>query len=70
MADSEGQRSLLCCSPWGYKESDMTQWLNNNDRLTGLSVHSKIYCVSEIETSASLKKKEEEREGELKKSQS
>ena len=22
--DGEGQRSLLCCSPWGHKESDMT----------------------------------------------
>ena len=23
--DSEGQGSLLCCSPWGYKESDTTE---------------------------------------------
>ena len=23
--DSDGQGSLACCSPWGYKESDMTQ---------------------------------------------
>ena len=22
--DREGQRSLGCCSPWGYKELDMT----------------------------------------------
>ena len=22
--DSEGQGGLACCSPWGYKESDMT----------------------------------------------
>ena len=22
--DSEGQRSLVCCSPWGHKELDMT----------------------------------------------
>ena len=28
--DSEGQGSLVCCSPWGCKESDMTEWLNNN----------------------------------------
>ena len=26
--DSEGQRSLACCSPWGRKESDTTQRLN------------------------------------------
>ena len=29
--DSEGQVSLACCSPWGHKESDMTQQLNNNN---------------------------------------
>ena len=23
-----GQGSLVCCSPWGHKESDMTEWLN------------------------------------------
>ena len=27
--DSEGQGSLACCSPWGHKESDTTEWLNN-----------------------------------------
>ena len=27
--DSEGQGSLVCCSPWGRKESDMTERLNN-----------------------------------------
>ena len=28
--DSEGQGSLVCCRLWGCKESDMTDWLNNN----------------------------------------
>ena len=28
--DSEGQRSLVCCSPWGHKEWDITEWLSNN----------------------------------------
>ena len=28
--DCEGQGSLACCSPWGHKESDMTEQLNNN----------------------------------------
>ena len=23
--DSEGQGSLVCCSPWGHKESDTTE---------------------------------------------
>ena len=27
--DSEGQGSLVCCSPWGCKESDMPEHLNN-----------------------------------------
>ena len=25
---SDGQGSLVCCSPWGCKESDMTEQLN------------------------------------------
>ena len=24
----DGQGGLACCSPWGCKESDMTEWLN------------------------------------------
>ena len=24
--DGEGQGSLVCCSPWGHKESEMTKW--------------------------------------------
>ena len=28
--DSEGQRSLECCSPWGHKESDTSEQLNNS----------------------------------------
>ena len=27
--DGEGQGSLTCCSPWGCKESDMTEQLKN-----------------------------------------
>ena len=27
--DSEGQGSLAGCSPWGYKELDMTEQTNN-----------------------------------------
>ena len=33
----DGQGSLECCSPWGRKESDMTERLNNNSRFTLLS---------------------------------
>ena len=28
--DGNGQGSLACCSLWGCKESDKTEWLNNN----------------------------------------
>ena len=24
----DGQGSLMCCSPWGHKEADTTEWLN------------------------------------------
>ena len=27
----EGQGGLVCCSPWLHKESDTTEWLNNNE---------------------------------------
>ena len=30
LEDGEGQRSLACCSPWGSKESDTTERLNNS----------------------------------------
>ena len=32
LGDSEGQGSLVCCSPWGFKESDMTYQLNKNNK--------------------------------------
>ena len=28
--DGERQGSLVCCSPWGFKELDTTEWLNNS----------------------------------------
>ena len=40
LGDSEGQGSLVCCSPWGGKESDMAERLNNSKikRLVGYAV--------------------------------
>ena len=35
LGDSEGQGSLVCYSPWGHEESDMTEWLNNKVRVLG-----------------------------------
>ena len=34
LGDSEGQGSLMCCSPWGHKELDTTEQLNNNNGYT------------------------------------
>ena len=31
--DGEGQGSLACYSPWGHKELDMTEQLNNNNSM-------------------------------------
>jgi len=30
--DGEGQGNLACCSPWGHKQWDTTEWQNNNKR--------------------------------------
>ena len=30
LGDSEGQGSLECCSPWGHKDSVVTERLNDN----------------------------------------
>ena len=32
LGDSGGQRSLVCCSPWGGKELDMNKRLSNETR--------------------------------------
>ena len=40
--DSEGQGSMACYSLWGPKESDMTEWLNNNSKT--LLIHFLIHC--------------------------
>ena len=37
--DSEGQRSLVCCSSWGHKESDITQWMKNNTKWDQIYLH-------------------------------
>ena len=32
LADGEGQESFACCSPWGCKELDTAEWLNDNNK--------------------------------------
>ena len=43
--DGEGQGSLVCCSPWGHKESDMTGQLNNNNNSGGLELTGFISTI-------------------------
>ena len=31
LGDGEGQGAMACCSPWGHKESEMTERLNNKN---------------------------------------
>ena len=38
LGDGKGQGSLACCSPWGCKESDMTERLNNNTQFPSVTV--------------------------------
>ena len=39
----EGQESLTCCSPWGWKESDTTEQLNNSNKASWRSTYSLDY---------------------------
>ena len=36
--DGEGQGSLVCYSPRGHKEPDVTEWLNNNKKIISLTL--------------------------------
>ena len=42
LGDGDGQGSLLCCSPWGHKESNTTEWLNWIDVIQ--QYHSRAYA--------------------------
>ena len=37
----DGQGSLTCCSPWGHKELDMTEQLNNNIKVESMPIQKK-----------------------------
>ena len=44
LGDGEGQGSLVCCSPWGRKVSDMTERLNNK------FLNTEIFVISRNQT--------------------
>ena len=37
LGDGEGLEGWVCCSLWGYKESDMSWRLNNDNKTSTLS---------------------------------
>ena len=46
--DSEGQGSLACCSPWGVKELDLTELLNNNNKSENFLIRGQqpaLHCL-------------------------
>ena len=42
LRDGGGQRSLVCSRPWGHKEQDTTEKLNNNHNVTYICSVSSI----------------------------
>ena len=42
--DGEGQGSPVCCSPWGCRESDTTEWLNNSNTAAATPAKSLQSC--------------------------
>ena len=47
--DGEEQRSLACPTPWGHKELDMTEQLNNNNNVyTDTETHRNHLGATEI----------------------
>ena len=45
----DGQGGLACCSPWGHKESDMTEGLNWTECFTNLCLTRNFsFCLSNL----------------------
>ena len=40
LGDGDGQGILECCGPWGHKEFDITEWLNNNNKRKQIIIHT------------------------------
>ena len=43
LEDGEGQGSLSCCSPWGHKESDVPEQLNNSKSPYHLKINTNAH---------------------------
>ena len=44
--------SLACCSPWGHKESDTTDRLNNNNSSAFSKVWKRVACDEYVQYAA------------------
>ena len=43
--NGERQGRLVCCSPWGCKDSDMTEQLKNNNTFVTLFLKKHVYIL-------------------------
>ena len=50
--DSEGQRSLACCSSWGRKESDTIERLSNSMVEQVFLLMEEVWSICKAETNA------------------
>ena len=46
LGDGEGQGSLARCSPWGCKESDMTELLKNSNKIGEIWEEIKLFTIA------------------------
>ena len=47
----DGKGGLACCSPWGHKELDMTEWLNwteNDEQMLVFSTQKLLISAYEV----------------------
>ena len=50
LGNGERQESLVCCSPWGSKESDMTEWLNKFFGRTDVEAEAPIIWPPDVKS--------------------
>ena len=43
LGGDDGQGILVCCSPWGHKESDTTEQLNSNEMPRDRLIHFHLF---------------------------
>ena len=58
--DGEGQGILVCCSPWGWKESDTTEWLNNNNGNSMFNLGGESFILNGVATGGLVDKNTEQ----------